>query len=179
MQFGYYNIDNSNISPTINFQGEQGAAPLTKPIETMEQSIETAVDDFVKKVDKEKEKKSNKKAIAVGSSVIVLSALIAVLNPRISSKIINKVSIWRQEFATKLQNPNNNSFANKFYNTCVKGLDVGMRGFQFTNNFNSAKDIGFKWLCTKEKTFEFIKKIAKKRIKIQKSACIILCAGVI
>ena len=55
----------------------RAAAPLTKPIEVIQQTIEDSLDIITQTVDSGKKKKSNKIAIAAGSSVIVIAGLVA------------------------------------------------------------------------------------------------------
>ena len=87
MLFDYYYLNNSNNPKNINFRAGsemlKAANPLAKPIETVSKTIENSVDAFVP--EEEKKKKSYKKAITVGSSVLVISGLVALLNPKFSS----------------------------------------------------------------------------------------------
>ena len=87
-----YNIKKQYNSPS--FRGDNivsPSAPLAKPIETVQKSIEGTVDILTPIKITEKEKKSNKKAIAVGSSVLVITGLVALLNPKYSSKLVNNL----------------------------------------------------------------------------------------
>ena len=80
MSFGIYNGLNSYQYPqNANFRGTSPAAPeiITKPIEKVETVINNTVDSFVKEPKDEEKKKSHKTAITAGSTVLVLSALIA------------------------------------------------------------------------------------------------------
>lgn len=148
---------NDVISPT---------APLAKPIETVQKTIESAVDTLVPLDTTEKEKKSNKKAIAVGSSVLVITGLVALLNPKYSSKLVTKMKSWSQSASVKFEKNKQNYFASKFHKACQKSLDWGVRTLQFSNNVNSAKDIGFKWLCCEKKGCHSIKnKTARKIVR--------------
>ncbi len=67
-----------------------------------------------------KESHKARNAIAVGSSVVVLSALVALLNPRISPKVIEKLKNLSHKAAKKANKNKNDNILNKFYKTCVK-----------------------------------------------------------
>ena len=58
---------------------------INKPIEKVQNVISNTVDTFVKEPQDEEKKKSHKAAITAGSSVLVLTALIALLNPQFSA----------------------------------------------------------------------------------------------
>ncbi len=125
------------------------SAPLAKPIETVQKTIESSVDTFVSP----KESHKARNAIAVGSSVVVLSALVALLNPRISPKVIEKLKNLSHKAAKKANKNKNDNILNKFYKTCEKTVDGTAKTIQFVNNFNSAKDASFKYFCTEKKDF--------------------------
>ncbi len=126
-------------------------APLAKPIETVQKTIETSVDTLVG-VD-EKNSKKVRNAVAVGSSVVVLSTLVALLNPRISPKVIEKLKTLSQKAGIKADKNKNDTFWNKFYKFGETAADKTIKSIGFVNNFNSAKDASFKWFCTEEKDF--------------------------
>lgn len=160
MSFSYYNLNsNPHLSKAISFRGDEvvpASAPLAKPIETVQKTIEGTVDTFVGNTD-EKKKKSNKKAIAVGSSVLVITGLVALLNPKYSSKFINKLKNLSESAGSRLEKSGNDYLKSKFHKSTKKTLDWGIRTLEFSNNINSAKDIGFKWLCCENKKFHNIK----------------------
>lgn len=159
MSIGYYNLNNPSNSKNINFRANndvlKAPTPLAKPIETVSKTIENSVDAFVPT--EEKKKKSYKKAITVGSSVLVITGLVALLNPKFSSKFITKLKNASQSAGNKIENSKNNYLASKFHKATKKTLDFGIRTLEFTNNFNSAKDLGFKWLCCEKKGFHSVK----------------------
>lgn len=126
-------------------------APLAKPIETVQKTIETSVDTLVG-VD-EKSSKKVRNAVAVGSSVVVLSTLVALLNPRISPKVVEKLKTLSKKAGLKADRNKNDTFWNKFYKFGEKSVDKTIKSIGFINNFNSAKDAGFKWFCTEKKDF--------------------------
>ncbi|MBQ7764357.1 hypothetical protein IJ384_03190 [bacterium] len=157
-----YNLNSNpyikqNFAFRANNTENQSSAPLAKPIESVQKTIENSVDSFVKTMDEEKEKKSNKKAIAVGSSVLVLTGLVALLNPKYSSKFVDKLKSWSTKAGVRFEKNKNDYLASKFHKGCQKALNWGIRTLEFSNNINSAKDIGFKWLCCEKKTFANVK----------------------
>lgn len=160
MSFGYYTLNNNNQYPykNINFMAENTQSvptPLAKPIKTVSKHIENTVDTFVPQ--SEKEKKSNKKAIAVASSVVVITGLVALLNPKYSSKLMSKLKNMSNSAGTRLEKNKNSFFKSKFHKTTQKSLNFGIKTLEFSNNINSAKDVGFKWLCCKNKSFSSVK----------------------
>lgn len=160
MSFGYYYNLNSNPKQcrNINFRAQDvvaPSAPLAKPIETVSKTIETSVDMFVP--EGEKKKKSYKKAITVGSSVLVVGGLVALLNPKFSSKLISKLKNASNSAGNKLKSNKDNYLKSKFHSASKKTLDFGVRTLEFSNNINAAKDIGFKWLCCEKKAYHNIK----------------------
>ena len=153
----FYSINNKTNSYSPNFKSKDNLATgiLAKPIETVQKAVEASVDTFAPSKD-ENTKKKRKRAIAVGSSIVVLSGLVALLNPRFSSKAVMKLKQWQSKAQQKIeQNPN--SFINKFHKASSKFFDKIIQLAQFSNNINSAKDVGFKWFCIGQKEFNGIK----------------------
>lgn len=151
---------NAYIPPSPAFcagNGTETPVSLAKPIDTVQKSIETSVDTFVKKIDKEKEKKSNKTAITVASSVIVVAGLVALLNPKYSSKLMTNLKNLSHNTGSKIENSKNSFLKTNFYKASKKTIDSCIRVLQFSNNINSAKDVGFKYLCCEKKQFNSIK----------------------
>lgn len=154
MSFGIHNGLNSYRYPqNANFRGTSPAAPeiITKPIEKVETVINNTVDSFVKEPKDEEKKKSHKTAITAGSTVLVLSALIALFNPKFSGRFVNKLKNWSHKAGANVQKNKNDFIKGKFYRATERGLKGIADFFQFTNTVNASKDIGFKWLCTAEK----------------------------
>ena len=143
----YYNFDRCYQSPRFGNATATVGAPLSTPVEAVQKTIETGVDSFVKTVAEEKEKKSNKKALAVGSSVLVLGSLVALLNPRYSPKVVKKLKTWQEHLKQQVLRKDD-SFIGKINKFGANALDYTMRAFNFCCNLNSAKDMGFKYLCT-------------------------------
>ncbi len=167
MAYENYNTYSQYTSP-INFRdgitGNNTPAIISKPIKTVENAINNTVDTFVKTEEENEHKKSHKTAIAVGSSVLVLSGIVALLNPKFSGKVINKLKMMSHRAGTKAQKNQNDTFKSKFYNSMSKFWKNVGDVFQFTNTLNAGKDIGFKWLCTEEKTFGKVKNKTARNI---------------
>lgn len=142
------NQDNINSS-NIGFR--EAAAPLAKPIETVENAINDTVDTFVKQPEDERKKKSNKTAITVASTVVVLTGLVAILNPKISGKLVNRMKTMSSHANTKLEQNKNSFVKTKIYKFSKNVLDNIASFLQFTNTANGFKDIGLKKLCTETK----------------------------
>ena len=156
-------ISNPNYSQ-INFRETPTPAPiLAKPINTVENAISNTVDTFVKQPEDEEKKKSHKAAITAGSSVLVLTALIALLNPQFSSKYVNKLKGMAHKASANVKTNKDDVVKSKFYKASEKVLQSIVDFFQFTNTVNATKDIGFKWLCQSEK-FNGVKNERAKKI---------------
>ena len=143
----------------INFRDNLGAynAPLMRPTEAVQNTVQNSVDTFINKVEEEKNKESNKKALAVATSVTLLSGLVLLLNPKISGKLINKFRIYQHSMSQKINKNKDNVVKSKFYKTCSKAFNGLVRVLEFSNNFNSAKDIVFKKICTENLQFSKVK----------------------
>lgn len=141
----------------ISFRSDepQSKIPIiTKPIDKVESIVNNTVDTFVPETQDEEKKKSHKTMIRVGSTVLVLSAFVALLNPKFSSSLVNKLK-------TKSTNARNqakvdNSFWGKWNKVKEKFLNGVTNLIQVLNNMNSAKDELFQKLCSKT---TFTKKI--------------------
>ncbi len=126
---------------------------VTKPIEQVENIVNTTVDTFVPESSDEETKKSHKTAIKVGSTVLVLSAFVALLNPKFLTRFSNKLKTLSAKAGNKAKI--NGDFTSKIYSSGQKFLDSTSKVLNFTNNINTIKDEGFKWLCVKSR---FMKK---------------------
>ena len=122
---------------------------VTKPIDTVENIVNSTVDSFIPESVDEETKKSHKNAIRVGSTVLVLSAFVALLNPKFSSKLISKMKASAEKYQNKAKN--SNSVMGKFYKFMEKFQSEGSKILDFSNNINSVKDDFFKQLCSKTK----------------------------
>ena len=151
---GNYNMNNFQNGRPMTFRAENSGVTkfVTKPIDTVESAVSTVTDTF--EPENEEHKKSYKTAIRVGSTVLVLGGFLALLNPKFSSKWIEKLKTKATKAAHKAKTDNSLSGKwNKFKNITFDGI---VKIVQIMNNGNSAKDRGFKWLCSKA---EFMKKI--------------------
>jgi hypothetical protein len=137
----------------INFGADiNPSAPLAKPIEKVQQITETVADSIITTKD-EKRKKLRRNIIAAGSSVLVLSGLVMLLNPKVSPKIVGKLKNLQSEAEKKVKTTRNNKFVNKFHKASQNIYTTALKVTDFISNGNSLKDIEFKWLCTEKKDF--------------------------
>lgn len=146
-----YNYQNQLYSNTPFKTGFSLKAPLSKPIKTVSDTIETSVDTFVGEEDKKSNKRRN--AIVVGSTVLVLSGLVALLNPKFSPKLMEKLKHISSKAEHRAEVNKNDTLKSKFYTAYKNVADFTGRSLGFINNFNTAKDLGFKWFCTDKKEF--------------------------
>lgn len=147
-----YSMNNKNFYLTSNFRADGVVAQnnvLQKPIEKVQKTIESGVDTFVATQNEdEKKKKLRKRAIAVGSAVLVLGGLTMLLNPRSSGKFSQKIKNLRSKFALKMQESKDNFLKTKFYGGCEKVFGVAEKGGNVYFNLNSGKDVVFQSFCT-------------------------------
>lgn len=150
MSFGVSQNLNINSSPTFR-EGDAAAPVLAKPIEKVQTVINNAVDSFVKKDVSEDRKISTKTAIAVGSSVLVLTGFVALLNPKFSGRMVHRLKKMSSKAKTKGQKNENNKVKSQIYKTGEKFLGSVASFLQFTNTANAGKDVLFKKFCTETK----------------------------
>lgn len=124
---------------------------INKPVQKVENIVNNTVDTFVKEPEDEHKKKSHKTAITAGSTVFVLTALTALLNPRFSGKLVEKLKTMSSKAGAKAQTNKNSFITSKFYRAGEKYFNGVADFFQFTNTVNAGKDLGFKWLCCGKK----------------------------
>lgn len=126
-------------------------------------------DTFVKKVDKEINKKSTKIALSTGFGVLLLSGFALIFNPKFSPKILNKTKILQQKALNKVETTKNNVVASKFYQKVVSMFKKFHDILEFSNNINSIKDICYKKLCGQKLEFNSVKNKTGRKIlqKIQ------------
>ena len=134
---GVNNSYNFNMISSVPFKAkEQGGLDIvTKPIDKVENFVNNTVDTFVPESKNEEKKKSHKTAIRVGSTVLVLSAFVALLNPKFSSTLVNKLKTKTTKAANKAKV--NNSFSGKFNKIQEKFLKGLTNVIQVLNNGNS------------------------------------------
>ena len=144
-----YNSYNHTTFAHVPFKaGEQGGLNIVKkPIDKVENIVNNTVDTFVPESQDEEKKKSHKTAIRVGSTILVLSAFVALLNPKFSSSLVNKLKTKSTKAANKAKV--DSSFWGKWNKIKEKFLNGLTNTIQVLNNGNSVKDELFKKLCNK------------------------------
>ena len=146
-----YNINRYHgFGTNVSFRGDeqQSKIPIiTKPIDKVESIVTNTVDTFVPESQNEEKKKSHKTMIRVGSTVLVLSAIVAIFNPRFSSALVNKLKTKSTSAGNKARV--DNSFWGKWNKIKEKFLTGITHTIQVLNNLNSAKDELFQKLCSK------------------------------
>ena len=143
---------NNPIYLASEIKNEQGSSVgniVTKPIDTVENIVTNTVDTFTPKPKDEETKHTHKTAIRVVSTVLVLSALIPLLNPKFSSKWIEKMRTASAKYRAKKDNAN--TFVGKIYDFAEAASSKSAKVLNFANNWNPFKDEIFKWLCKKSK----------------------------
>lgn len=166
MTNGYaYHLNNQFIPNSVNFKGE--TSNVTKPSEDVvaksDQTPKTNIsttkepDTFIKKIEKEKEKKSTKKALAAGGVVLVAGSLITLLNPKNSSKLLQKLKTLQTKNKIKLETKKQNFLKTKFGQFLDKSLDIATRAVRATGNFNNGKDILYKNICSNKRQYNGVK----------------------
>ena len=151
-----YNMNNPYCSPNFR-EGFNPASAVSKPIEQVETFVSNTYDRFVPsdaaEVDEE-EQKSHKRGVKVFSAVLVLSTLVAILNPKSLNKISAKFKAWSAKAGAKGAE---NTLSGKLYRGWGKFLDKTVKLLDFSNNINTVKDEGFQYLCTHNKKMSWIK----------------------
>lgn len=144
---GNYSMNSSQYGRPVQFRADGNSVTklVTKPIDTVESAVSTVTDTF--EPQDEEKKKSYKTAIRVGSTVLVLGTIVALVNPKFSSKIVEKLKTKAAEAAHKAKT--NDSITGKWNKVKNVTYDGIVKVVQIMNNGNSAKDAGFKWLCSK------------------------------
>ena len=130
---------------------------IKKPVEKVENVINKTVDTFVKTDGNEEKKKKYKKAVTVGSTVLVIGGLMALLNPKFSGKFINKMRKNASKANAEALKGNRTSLKAQFHQLKSDFLSFGADFLQFTNTANAGKDQAFKWFCADKKSFNRVK----------------------
>lgn len=139
---------NSSANPSLKTEGQTKHNVITKP--TTEEIDE--------------ETKAHKKAIMIGTTVLALSGIIAILNPKFSTNFKKRLLNLQENTKKKLENNKNNYLSSKFHKAILKSIDWSIKSINFATNANLIKDIGFKWLCTEEKAFLNIRNKKKRKL---------------
>ncbi len=142
----------------LNISSEQQVNPafsadrkniLNKPIQNVQNVIETGVDTFIDtSKEDERRKKIKKRAIAASSTVLVVSAMTLLLNPRSSSKLGKKLQELQNKTKLKISQNKGNSLKTTFYKYWNNTLSAFEKGGNFYFNLNSGKDWAWDALCT-------------------------------
>ncbi len=143
MEFGYVNSLNN-----IQHANQDISFGLRKPAGT-----ENPIDKLAQKVEDEKKKKHNRTAFAVGGTVLGLSILVAILNPRMSSTLIDKLRTLQYRAGRQVEKNKGDFVKTKFYKFVSGAIRWCSRFLSYLNNVNSVKDTYYKQLCTEEKSF--------------------------
>ncbi len=144
----YYNMNNYAYRPY--FGAAASSAPLEKPIEVVQKTIEDSVNIFSPEPKDEEKRRIRNRAIWVSSAVLVASALVTLLNPRVSGKTLRRIQAWQNKARIKLEKNNHNSFIENLYRTSVETSERALKFFNFTNTFNAGKDMALQKLLTQK-----------------------------
>ncbi len=144
----YYGMNNYAYRP--QFMAAETSAPLEKPIEVVQKTIEDSVDKLTPNTTDERKKKTRNTAIAVGSTILVASAFMSLLNPRTSGRLMTRIKGWQNKAKIKLDKSDKNSLLSKVYNSGVKTTEGLLKTLNFTNTFNAGKDMTLQKLLTKK-----------------------------
>lgn len=113
--------------------------------------------NFIEEIKNENNKEENKKhrkvAYTVSASVLGLSLLVTILNPRISTKLIENLKKLQTRTNQQLERSKGDIVKTKFYKALASAVNWSSRFLSWTNNINSVKDTYYKQLCTEEKPF--------------------------
>ena len=143
-----YSLYNSNkyLHPVFTSEKVE-AGILTKPIETIQKTIETGVDTFVGQENDQKKKKTRTRAIIASSTVLVLGALTFGLNPTSSGKILSKLKNLQASLDLKIQRSKQDFLKSNMFKFFKKVSNKTEQGMHIYFNANSGKDIIFKDMC--------------------------------
>ena len=144
----YYNMNNYAYNP--RFRAAEASAPLEKPIEAVQKTLKESVDVLTPNTRDEHKRKTRNTAIAVSSSILVISAFMALLNPRFSGRAMTRVKGWQNKARIKLEKSGKNSLLGKIYNAGVKTMEGLLKALNFTNTFNAGKDMALQKLLTQK-----------------------------
>lgn len=160
MSFGYSNNVNnfSTMRQNTNFRARK---------KTAENNNLSPIEKIATKVDEEKKKKHNRTAMTVGGTVLGLSLLVTAFNPRISSKLIEKMRMMQYKTNRKIEKSKGDIATSKFYKFMSDAVGWGSNFLESINNVNSVKDTYYKKLCTEDKTFYRVHNM-KRRQRLEK-----------
>lgn len=147
VNYDQYRANTYNYPSFKANKGQGGLDIVTKPIDKVENIVNNTVDTFVPEPKSEETKKSHKNAIRVGSTILVLSAFVALLNPKFSSTMVNKLKTKSAKAGNKAKV--DNSLMGFWNKVKEKSFNVLTNTIQVLNNGNSFKDEMFQKLCNK------------------------------
>jgi hypothetical protein len=137
--------------------------PLAKPIEKVQESLETVSDTFIPTTD-EKNTKIKRNAIAAGASVLVLTGFVMLLNPSFSPKIIDKLKKFQFKAENKVTKNEGKTFSKYLYTGFKNIVGGALKCMNVISNGNSFKDVKFQQFCTKKHTFSTVKNKTAQKI---------------
>ena len=152
-----------NISKNVAFlqssrkNTAEGVKNFVVPIEGAQNAIEGKIDNVIENIETSRKKKSYRRAVFVSLGVIFTTALVAVLNPRMSGKTFEKLKTKTEALRADIERTKNNFIKNKWYKTRVKMLSFATKAGEIGNDINNGKDILWQDFCTQKKDFSGIK----------------------
>lgn len=163
MKFGNYTFNNTK-DINISFKSND-VNTVSVPIKD-NLLAEKSEDIYIAELTKKKEKKSTRTAIAVGTSVLLLSALITVFNPRYSPKIAAKLKELQLKASREIEKSRGSHLRSNFYKGYKDIMDGVAKTFNAMCNFNSGKDVAFRYLCCEnKKNINMKNKTTEKAVK--------------
>lgn len=148
---GFQNLGNIKYSQNVSFARREESAKNTENQPTKVEKITNVIDQEVKN-------KSNKVAFAVGGSVLGVTAVATLLNPKTFNKFVPKLRTWAQQAKIFKKQNHQGIVLRGWYDKVVKAFEKSATVLEVGNNLNSAKDIFFKKLCTERRTYDWIKR---------------------
>ncbi len=142
--------ENLNINSQLRQYPNFGAKKpvITKPVDTAE---------------KERKKKRLKNTMLVSGGVLGLSLLVTVFNPKMSSKLVEKLRYMQFNAKRQLEKSKDDLVKTKIYKFAYDAINWSNRFLSWTNNINSVKDTYYKQLCTEEKTFYSVYSLERRK----------------
>jgi len=123
----------------------------------------TVAKEAVLPYEKERKKKRLKNTAIVSGGVLGLSLAVTALNPKMSSKLVEKLRLLQFNAARQLEKSKGDFVKTKFYKITYDVINWFNRFLSWTNNVNSVKDTYYKQLCTEEKTFYNIYNLERRK----------------
>ena len=151
-------VNNLNNAPHVlsqmNFEAKHRSAA----------AMSGTIDNITNIIDEEKNKKQNKYALTIGAVVTAAVLAVALLNPKYSKKLANKLQKEQVLLADKINKTKNSTFVNRIYKISSSIVEGTSNIVNFINNGNPLKDIWFKSLCTEPKDFDKIKNLRIRKV---------------